>query len=296
VPQPPTPPAADLDVQRLAVVGVGLIGGSAALAAKRAWPSILITGIDRGAALAEARLVPAFDHLSDDLRAARGADLVLLAAPVRQNGELLERLGGVLDAAALVTDVGSTKRETVERSAVLPPHLSFVGGHPLAGAARGGMALARADLFVGRPWILTPGPATRTDGDVKRIEQFVESLGARPRRMAADEHDRLLAFLSHLPQLAGTALMRTVGTASGDQIGLAGPGLVDSTRLASSPVDIWQDICLTNADHIRPALDALIQALSEVRDGLEDAPAIMRMFESAQAWRERLTSAVRHDP
>jgi prephenate dehydrogenase len=276
-------------VRRLAIIGVGLIGGSVALAAKRAWPDVDVIGIDRGPALDAARLLPAFDRVAADVALVRGADVVLLAAPVRQNCAILDVLGELLDAPALVTDAGSTKRETIARSAALPPHVSFVGGHPLAGAARGGLSLARADLFAGRPWLVTPGPATRSEDDVRRVEQFAAALGAHPRRISAEEHDRLLAFLSHLPQLTASALMRTIGAAAGSHIGLAGPGLVDTTRLASSPVDIWQDICLTNADDIRPAIDALIATLRELRDGLDDPGILGETFESAREWRERLT-------
>jgi prephenate dehydrogenase len=290
-PSPPAPP--DIGVTHLAIVGAGLIGGSIALAAKRAWPGIHVTGIDRGAALDAARLVRAFDRASDALESVAGADLVVLAAPVRQNIQLLEVLPRVLDREAVVTDAGSTKREIVLRAAALPRHLSFVGGHPLAGAARGGRSVARAELVAGRPWLVTPSPATRSTDDVQRIERFVHALGAIPRVIDADEHDRLLAFLSHLPQLTASALMQTVGSAAGDQIALAGPGLIDTTRLASSPADIWQDICATNADDIRPALDALIDALHVLRDGLDDPTVVARTFEAAQRWRERLVTPSR---
>jgi prephenate dehydrogenase len=283
---PPSRPG--ITITHLAIVGAGLIGGSVALAAKRAWPGIRVTGIDRGVALDAARLVRAFDRASDALESVSGADLVMLAAPVRQNIEILGLLPRVLDRQALITDAGSTKREIVASAAALPAHLSFVGGHPLAGAARGGLSLARADLFSGRPWLVTPSPATRSNEDVERVERFARALGAIPSVIDADEHDRLLAFLSHLPQLAASALMQTVGGAAGDHIALAGPGLIDTTRLASSPPDIWQDICATNADAIRPALDALIDALQELRDGLDDPAVVARTFDAAQRWRERL--------
>jgi prephenate dehydrogenase len=291
----PSPEAPDVGVRRLAIVGVGLIGGSIALAAKRAWPGVQLAAVDRGAALDAARLLPAFDRVSDRLDALRGADMVVLAAPVRQNIAMLAEIGAALGGPALVTDAGSTKRETVAASAALPPHVSFVGGHPLAGAARGGLSLARADLFAGRPWLVTAGPATRSPEDVRRVERFAAGLGAEPRTIGADEHDRLLAFLSHLPQLAASALMETVGAAAGDHIDLAGPGLADTTRLAASPVDIWQDICATNADDIRPALDALIDALRVLRDGLDDPAVVSATFESARAWRERLTHTAGHE-
>jgi prephenate dehydrogenase len=285
----PAPPEADAaGLRTIAIIGVGLIGASIAMAARRAWPWMRVTGVDHGAALDAARLLTAFDALGDTPAVARHADLVVLAAPVRQNIAILRGLSGTLDTPALVTDVGSTKRATVAAAKQLPAHLSFVGGHPLAGAARGGLTLARADLFVARPWLVTPSSSTRVPEDVDRVCAFASGLGARPRVLDADTHDRLFAFLSHLPQLTASALMHTVGAAVGSHIDLAGPGLADTTRLASSPASIWQDICLTNSDDIRPALDALIQSLQTLRDGLDDEAAVARVFESAQQWRERV--------
>jgi prephenate dehydrogenase len=275
-------------VRHLGIVGVGLIGGSVAMAAHRAWPDVQVAGVDRGAALDAARLVTAFDILGDTVDVLVGADVVVLAAPVSQNIALLAALAAVLDQPALITDTGSTKRATVEAAANLPDHLTFVGGHPLAGAARGGLSLARADLFTGRPWLITPGPSTRSPEDVNRLAAFVAGVGGEPRIMDAADHDRLFAFLSHLPQLAASALMHTVGEAAGDRIDLAGPGLVDTTRLATSPADIWKDICATNADAIGPALDAFIAALGDLRSGLDRGDAVPRVFASAARWREAI--------
>jgi prephenate dehydrogenase len=272
------------------IVGLGLIGGSLALAARRAWPQIHVVGVDRGQALEAARLLPAFDAVGDHLGVLAGVDLVVLAAPVRQNVALLAELGATHAGPALVSDAGSTKRAIVDAARALPPHLPFVGGHPLAGAARGGLDLARADLFAGRPWLLTPGGGDAAHLD--RLSAFVHALGALPRVIDADLHDRLLAFLSHLPQLTASALMHTVGSAVGDHIALAGPGLADTTRLASSPAAIWQDICGTNADAIRPALDALIRTLTQLRDQLDDPRAVADVFASAQHWRGRIDGSL----
>lgn len=281
--------APDPPFRAAAIVGVGLIGGSLALALRRAWPRLRIVGVDRGGALSAARYLVAFDALLDEASAIAGADLVVLAAPVRQNIAVLETLGGTLRTPALLTDVGSTKRAIVEAAAGLPAHLSFVGGHPLAGAARGGLELARADLFAGRPWLLTP--SVRTSGaDVERLSTVIRSLDACPTVMDADTHDRLLAWLSHLPQLAASALMHTVGEAAGSHIELAGPGLADTTRLAASPASIWQDICRTNADHVRDSLDALIATLTTLRDGLTDDVTVPAVFASAQEWRGKVSS------
>ncbi len=272
----------------LGIIGLGLIGGSLALASRRAWPGIRIVGVDHGAALEAARWLVAFDALADAPESVRGADLVVLAAPVRQNALVLRELAVVLAEDVLVTDVGSTKRAIAETAGELPPQLSFIGGHPLAGAARGGLVLARGDLFEGRRWLLTPGPAPPRYDHLARLQAFVSGLGAVPQVMSAEEHDRLLAYLSHLPQLTASALIDTVGRAVGDRIDLAGPGLADTTRLASSPSAIWEDICATNADAIGPALDALIETLQSVRDRLEEPAAVATLFGSAQAWRERL--------
>ena len=270
----------------IAIVGLGLIGGSLALAARRAWTGLRVVGVDRGPALDAARLLPAFDTLSDELRVLDGADLVVLAAPVRQNIALLPDVHRQVGSSAVVTDVGSTKRAVVDAARTCAG-LTFVGGHPLAGAARGGLALARADLFAERPWILTPDGHT-DQRIVARLETFVRGVEARVHVLTPEAHDRLLAYLSHLPQLAASALMETVGRAAGDAIALAGPGLADTTRLAASPATIWQDICATNADDIRPALDALIATLQDVRDRLEDPAALAQLFEAAQTWRSRL--------
>jgi prephenate dehydrogenase len=285
-PGPPhTPPA---PFGSLGIAGLGLIGGSVALAARRAWPKLRIAGLDHGGALEAARLLVAFDTLGDRVDVLRGVELVVLAAPVRQNAAVLRELADALQGDLLVTDVGSTKRAILDAAGELPRPVAFIGGHPLAGAARAGLALARGDLFEGRPWLLSPPVGHEIGDGLARLETFVRGLGAEPQVIDAGEHDRLLAYLSHLPQLTASALMDTVGHAAGDRIDLAGPGLADTTRLASSPSAIWEDICATNADAIGPALDALIARLQALRARVGDPAAIADLFASAQAWRDRL--------
>jgi prephenate dehydrogenase len=276
--------------ERIAVVGLGLIGGSVALAARRAWPTALVIGVDRRLVLEKAIGRHAIDVASEDLMIVSEADLVVLAAPVGQNLDVLAALPATVPGEATVTDVGSTKRAIVDASRVLPPRLRFVGGHPLAGAALGGIDHARADLFVGRPWLFAGGG----DGEAgNRLSAFVTALGARPVVVpSAGEHDRLVAFLSHLPQLAASALMAVVGSHVGEAgLALAGRGLVDSTRLASSPPDVWRDVCRQNADEIGPALDDLIQTLRTLREGLADGAAVDRAFGEANAWRSALSGS-----
>ena len=273
---------------KIGIVGLGLIGGSIALAARELWPSSLVIAVDNKDVLETAMRLHAIDVAADDLIVLAEADLVVLAAPARQNIALLEALDDNVRQPAVVTDTSSTKREIVAAARSLPPRFTFVGGHPLGGAAKGGLEHARTDLFRGRPWLLTPagdaaGPA------VEKLMAFARALGAEPRIIGVGAHDRLLAFLSHLPQLTASALMQVVGDAVGhDGLALSGRGLADTTRLAASPADIWRDIAATNADEIGPALDALIAALQELRRDLPAGDQLTEMFSIANRWRETL--------
>ncbi len=274
--------------EKIGIVGLGLVGGSIALAAREIWPTSLVIGVDNKDVLETAMRRHAIDVAADDLIVLAEADLVVLAAPVRENIALLSQLGDSVRQAAVVTDTGSTKRAIVEAARTLPARFTFVGGHPLGGAAKGGLEHARTDLFAGRPWLLTPsgeasGPA------VEQLSAFARALGAEPRIVDAGAHDRLLAFLSHLPQLTASALMEVVGDAVGqDGLALAGRGLADSTRLASSPHEIWKDIAATNTDELGPALDALISLLQDLRRDLPVGERLTDVFTTAARWREFL--------
>jgi prephenate dehydrogenase len=262
--------AAEPSFRRIAIVGVGLIGGSVAKAAARRWPAVAVVPIGRG----------------DGLAAVAGADLVVLAAPVLANIAALPQLVPHVSSGSLVTDVSSSKRLIVAAADAIPS-FAFIGGHPMAGDVRGGIEHARAELFDGRAWILTPG-IERTDL-FQRLEEFVVGLGAVPHVMSPELHDRFVGAVSHLPQLTASALMHVVGTLAGDAgLEIAGRGLHDTTRLAASPADIWKDIAVTNQDVLRSALDALIASLSEIRDTLESGDGVETVFTSACRWREAL--------
>ena len=257
--------------RRVSVVGNGLIGASIGQAARRAWPDIQVMPLDHG----------------DDVSAVSGADLVVLAAPVRANIALVGAIQPHLSAGAVVTDTGSTKRAICAAAAAYPA-MAFIGGHPMAGAAKGGAANARADLFEGRPWILTPG-AGLPRGAAERLDTFVGGLRAVPHLMTPELHDRFVGAVSHLPQLTASALMHVVGRLTGDAgLEIAGPGLLDTTRLASSPPAIWKDIAATNEDVLREAIDQLIHVLADLRDGLQTGDALDSVFTSAARWRAAL--------
>ncbi len=278
----------DAGFERVAVVGLGLIGGSIALAARRARSAAVIVGVDNEAVLHNALARGVVDLASERLDIVTGADLVILAAPVHENLKLVREVVPFVSPAALVTDVGSTKRAIVEAASALKGSLTFVGGHPVAGAASSGIDSATADLFTGRPWVLTADAGTPREA-VTRLCAFVRALGAEPHTMSAAEHDRVLAFTSHLPQLASSALMRVIGNGAGERgLELAGPGLMDTTRLAESSVEMWRDICATNADNISVALEELIGTLDRLRAHITDPGPLEQVLSEARMWRERV--------
>ena len=274
----------------IAIAGVGLIGGSIALGVRDRWPSVRVYGVDRPAVLAHATGGGALDVGLASVEELPAVDLVVLAAPVRQNARLLSELPVPLRDTAVVTDVGGTKRDILKAARAAGAPARFVGGHPIGGAEQGGFGFARPDLFKGRPWILTPHT---DDADaVNRLSQFATGLGARPMTMDAGEHDRVMAFVSHLPQLAASALMEVVGAAvQSEGLRVAGRGLVDSTRLASSPAAVWKDVCVTNADAIRIGLDLLIDRLGDLRAGLDGGEVMDVVFADAARWRADLVKS-----
>jgi prephenate dehydrogenase len=269
----------------IAIAGLGLIGGSLALATREHWPSVRVIGVDSASVLAHASGNGAIDRSAPSLRDVDDVGLIVLAAPVKQNIELLRDVPSGMPV--VVTDVGSTKQAMVEAGRGLASPAVFVGGHPLGGAERGGFAFARPDLFHGRPWIFTPDDGSEQAESALSV--FVAGLGARPVTMPAPDHDRLMAFVSHLPQLTASVLMDVVGAASGaDGLRLAGRGLIDTTRLAASPADVWRDVCQTNPAAIGDALDRLIDRLTRLRNGLEREGEVDELFDASARWRHVL--------
>jgi prephenate dehydrogenase len=261
--------------RRVAVLGVGLVGGSFALALKRAFPDALVVGWDRPEVLDRARDRGAIDEFSAHLTVAcQDADLVYVALPVVGIIEQLPAIAAAAPPAALVTDSGSTKAAICRAAQrAFPSPENFVGGHPVAGREHSGIENADADLFRAAPYALiapvTAKPVAQSDDRVQRLLAVVEAIGALPVWIDADSHDRLAAYLSHLPQMAAIALAVTVLEGAGEKAAsLAGPGLRDTLRLAGSPYGVWTDICRTNS-HLAEALDRLRESLEQIRTRLQ---------------------------
>jgi cyclohexadieny/prephenate dehydrogenase len=283
--------------ERAALIGTGMIGGSLAAALKRAGTAARVVGCDRDPASAEqARSLGLVDETaSSAAEAARDADLVLLAVPVGATAAVCEALAPVLAARpdVLVTDCGSTKGEVLRAvHAALPFPERFVGAHPIAGTERSGPAAASAELYRGRLCLITPLASTRPD-KVVECATLWQSLGAHTRAMDPAEHDRALAYVSHLPHAAAFALAATVGGV--EAAGLSGGGFADTTRIAASDPVMWRDVFLSNA---RPLLEALARfgdLIGELERAIAggDGAAIEQLITRARAGREKILGGAR---
>jgi prephenate dehydrogenase len=267
---------------RVGIAGLGLIGGSVALAIRRAWPSAHVIGFDQQAACGEEAVrLGAVDVVAGTLGELAAADLIVLAQPLPVVIESIPALVG-LDSAAVVTDVGSTKRLVMAAAAGSP---SFVGGHPMAGSERSGLAHARADMFEGRPWLLVRGRASERAATL--VEGVVSAVGARPRWIDVEDHDRTVAYVSHLPQVLSVALMNAVVEAIGeDHLDASGRAFSEMTRLAGSPPDMWRAVLAQNADFVAEALSHLVEHLPAAPD-LTRGKWVSEVFDRAAAARAR---------
>lgn len=257
---------------RIAIVGLGLIGGSVGLALHKAKAAQQVVGYDlaRGASN-QARKIGAIDQSYASVAdAVRGAELIVLATPVGAMRSLLQNIATSVSPGAVVTDVASTKVQVITwAEEFLPPSVSFVGGHPMTGKEMSGVEAADAALFQKRIYCLTPTINTRPAA-IDKVSTFAEALGARVRFLEPAEHDGQVAGVSHLPFVASTALMSAVteGASWGDASLLAAGGFRDMTRLAAGNPDMYRDICLTNSEAITRWLDTYIQKLGELRTSI----------------------------
>lgn len=270
---------------QVTIVGMGLIGGSIAMALREQHPKLSILAVDRCVPqpsdpawhVASEWLTP--EAASAERSRIASSDLVVLCQPVRAITESL--LHYVADAVA-VTDTGSTKRHITRRADELEGSSWFVPSHPMAGKEVGGLANATSELFRGRPWILCP--YGRSPEAVLRVESLIESVGAKRVVMTVEEHDAAVAVTSHLPQLFASFL-QTVGTERG-VLGAAGPAFADMTRVAGGSEGIWRDIFETNADEVGRVLQDCALALAALSDALLATPPrvdrVLQVLDSAR--------------
>lgn len=261
---------------RIAVVGVGLIGGSLGLACKRVKACREVVGVSRPQTVEEALRVGAVDRgvdYADLADGIAGADAVFLCTPISRILSLIEEVMPRAGAGAVVSDVGSTKAEVVAKARALGrAGVHFIGGHPMAGSEKSGVTAADPFLFQNAIYVLTPAPGV-PDAVQERFVALVRRIGAQPVVMPPEVHDRAAAAVSHLPQMIATALVGMVGQmdeGDGRFLRLAAGGFRDLTRIASSPYEMWRDICATNGPVIREMINRYVQRLIDLRDRVGD--------------------------
>jgi prephenate dehydrogenase len=283
-------------IERIAILGTGLLGTSVGLALRAAGYRGSIVGWNRGAEGAQTALAArAIDSIATDaLQAARESQVVLLAVPIYATLDFMEKLSGVLGSEHLVTDVGSTKGQITEAAGRLfntPERAAFLPGHPMAGKERGGAALGDAELFRGAVWLFTDDPTWQRSPHsselVKGWREWVEAMGSKTLDLDPARHDELVAWVSHLPQFVATALSALLQDEVGDAPELkdvGGRALREMTRLGASPYSMWRDIALTNTEAVQVTLQALEQRLAHLRENLR-MPELRSEFEQANRFR-----------
>jgi len=282
-------------IDRLAIVGVGLLGGSLAKAARTHAIAREIVGIGRD----EGRMRPALtdgtlDRITTDLAAGlRGADRVVLAATVLANETLLPAVWQAAASGALITDVGSTKRGIVAVAERLVPSrrdVQFVGSHPMAGSEKAGYAVARGDLFQGATVVVTPAEFN-TPAAVKSVGELWSAVGGRVVTLEPDAHDRAVAAISHLPHVVAWALVDAVARFEPDAFTVAARGFKDTTRIAASDPDVWREILLANRDAVVASVAAFRTALDDLERLVArgDAAALTALLARVKAQREKLS-------
>jgi prephenate dehydrogenase len=270
----------------IAIIGVGLIGGSLGLAIKKRWPGTCILGVGRNQDRLEmaVRLGAIDSYRTGGNCELKDQDLVILATPVENILATLSSssLGEHLASGTIVTDVGSTKRAICEKAwETWPDHAEFIGGHPVAGRETLGVENSDADLFVNAPYVICPRDETGSDS-VERLRFLAEAIGAQPVIMSAQEHDIAMSYVSHLPQIISTAL---AGLSLPEHVAVSGSGFRDMVRLAGSPYAIWESIFATNNENIDRALDVFIERLQMMRSALRDKGLAEQFSKAAEVFR-----------
>ncbi len=279
--------------KQVTIIGTGLIGGSLGLALKKRRLAGRIIGCDRAPVLKRAQECGAIEAgTTNPADAVRGSDLVALATPVIPILDLIGRLGPTLPPKTLVTDVGSTKAEIVQRAAKsFGRHAGqrFLAGHPRAGKEHAGVEFADADLFEGAAWLFTPLPGQNVHaGLCGEFVHCAEKMGAKIAVVDASDHDRFCAWISHLPQMISTALAATLVDEFGSDapvLEIGGRALREMTRISGSPYSMWRDIAITNRKNLSEALQKLEQRLAHIRENL-DSRQLAAEFERAHELRK----------
>ncbi len=278
-----------MQLSNISILGVGLLGGSIGLACRAAGSRCRISGYGhRKESLVKALEMGAIDGFFEDAaQAVREAELVILCTPVGEFARILKTIAPALQPGTLVTDVGSTKRSVVAAARrILPKTVHFVGSHPMAGSEKRGVEFARADLFANATCLTTPTPQTDAAA-LEKVEGFWKELGLWVVRLKPEEHDRLLAEMSHLPHALAAAL---VMMQKEQGLALSGKGFLDQTRIAAGDGGIWRDIFLDNRDNLRRAIGRLRQELSKMDKLLEPqkAEALAQWLDAAAQRRREL--------
>lgn len=270
----------------VAIVGTGLIGSSFGLALRDAGFRGEIVGVSSERAVAAALECGAISRAAPLAEAIPDADFVFLSQTIGRILDTIRHIDPLLKRGAFLTDVGSTKCEIVDVARQSITRAQFLGGHPMAGKESRGAESADAGLFRGKTWVLTPDEASELATPAARnFQEWLDRIGARRVVLDADEHDRIVARTSHLPQLASTGLAAVVSATPHMEV--SGSGLVDMTRLALSSYDLWRDILATNSDHIGKALGEYIQELEHLRENLRTRQ-LQEEFERGAALARRL--------
>lgn len=276
-------------MKHLAILGPGLLGGSIALAARAHGGFRVAMWARRAEAVAEVEALHVAERASTDLRAIVGdAALVILCVPVGVMPALAREVAAAIPADAVVTDVGSVKASVcAELGVIFRERGRFVGSHPMAGSDQTGLAAARADLFAGAAAIVTPR-ADSAPAAVAEVAAFWKALGSRVLEVAPEEHDRIVALISHLPHLVAAALVETVASEDLLAFDFCGPGFRDTTRVASGPPEMWAEILRTNSPAVRAAVEALIEKLRGIATLLDRDRPMTEFLTQAKAQRDRL--------
>ena len=280
-------------MNRIAILGPGLIGGSLALALRRLGGSHVTLWARRLEAVSEVLSAGCADAATADLAAAvKGADLVVLCVPVGAMRGLAAAIAPAIRSDCVVTDVGSVKATVLtELRPIFRESGRFVGSHPMAGSEHTGLAAARADLFDGTTCIVTPERDTDAAA-LGKVRDLWKKIGCRVVELPAAEHDECVALVSHLPHLLAATLINTIAAQNEHAFRVVGPGFRDTTRVAGGPPEMWREILRENSAAVLPAIDALIAKLSDFRQTLAlagDGREIHDLLATARATRNRIT-------